>query len=63
MTKKELDDKVAEFMKKAKLKDKKWVYNYFSDHDEWPIVTDEVKKTINPQLDIGGKYESSIHLR
>ena len=44
ITKKELTDKVNQFMKKAKLKDKKWVYNYFTGHDEWPIVTDEAKK-------------------
>jgi hypothetical protein len=63
MTKKELSDKVAELMKKAKLKDKKWIYNYFSGHDDWPIITDEVKPTVKPQLELGGDYESSIHLR
>ena len=46
ITRKELTDKVNEFMTKAKLKDKKWVYNYFTGHDEWPIVTDEVRKKV-----------------
>ena len=61
MTKKELDDKVAALVEKAKLKDKKWIYNYFSGHDEWPLITDE--KKIVKQLDMEGDYESSIHLR
>ena len=64
MTKQELDDKVTAFMKKAKLVDKKWIYNYFNGHDEWPIITDELKKTSKkPQWDMGGSYESSVDLR
>jgi hypothetical protein len=63
MTKKELSDKVTALMTKAKLVDKKWIYNYFTGHDEWPIVTDEVKKTKKPQWDMGGSDESSINLR
>ena len=43
MTKAELADKVSQFMKKAKVKDHKWIYNYFTGHDEFPIVTDEHK--------------------
>tara|TARA_Y100000310_G_scaffold13709_1_gene13969 strand:- start:1312 stop:1473 length:162 start_codon:yes stop_codon:yes gene_type:complete len=42
MTKSELNDKITEQMKKAKLADKKWIYNYFTGHDEWPIITDEL---------------------
>jgi len=63
MTKKELDDKVTQLMNKAKLVDKKWIYNYFTGHDEWPIITDEVKTTVKPQWDMGGSYESSVDLR
>jgi len=43
MTEEELKDEVTGFMKKAKLYDLKWIHNYFSDYEEWPIVTDEVK--------------------
>jgi hypothetical protein len=51
MTKSELNDKITEQMKKAKLADKKWIYNYFTGHDEWPIITDELQ------------YESSVYIR
>ena len=43
MTKKELHDKVMQLVKGAKLADEKWIYNYFTGHDKWPIITDEVK--------------------
>ena len=43
MTKKELRDKVKEQFKTAKLVDYKWLYNYFSEHEKWPVITDEVK--------------------
>jgi hypothetical protein len=52
MTKKELDQKVQVFMKTAKLSDKKWIYNYFTGHDEWPIITDEVKIKRTKSIDI-----------
>ena len=42
MTTKELEEAVTGRMKGASTADLKWVYNYFSQHDEWPIITDEV---------------------
>ena len=46
ITKKELEDDVNAYMEKAKLYDLKWIHNYFSDYEEWPIVTDEFKKRL-----------------
>ena len=43
MTKKELKLAVDAFLKKATIKDQKWLYCYFSEMDEWPIITDEYK--------------------
>jgi hypothetical protein len=43
MTTEELKEAVVQSMAGASLADMKWVYNYFSGHDEWPIITDEVK--------------------
>jgi len=41
ITKKELLESVNEKLKDVKVKDLKWLYNYFHDFEEWPIVTDE----------------------
>jgi hypothetical protein len=41
ITKKELNDKINEKLQKLTLKDKKWLYCYFYDFDEWPLVVDE----------------------
>ena len=41
ITKKELDDKINEKLQKLTLKDKKWLYCYFYEFDEWPLVVDE----------------------
>ena len=43
MTTKELKEAVVQSMAGASLKDMKWIYNYYSGHDEWPIISDEVK--------------------
>ena len=48
MTKKELNVAVNGFLKKATLKDQKWLYCYFSELDEWPIITDEYKGPLVP---------------
>ena len=42
MTTEELKEAVRQSMTGASLADLKWVYTYFSGHDEWPIITDEV---------------------
>lgn len=42
MTTAELQEKVDQHMKKAKNADLKWVYCYFTGHDEFPVLTDEV---------------------
>ena len=49
MTKAELANKVNEYMDKAKVKDHKWIYNYFTGHDEFPIITDEHKLRAVPE--------------
>jgi hypothetical protein len=41
ITKKELLECVNEKLKDIKVKDLKWLYNYFHDFEEWPIVVDE----------------------
>ena len=41
MTVEELNQQVESYMKNASVADKKWVWNYFNDHDSFPIVTDE----------------------
>jgi len=43
ITTKELNEKVQEFLSAATVADKKWLYCYFSEFDEFPIVTDEIK--------------------
>ena len=45
ITKKELEVQVPELLQTATLAQYKWVYAYLKDLEEWPIVTDEVKKT------------------
>ena len=41
MTTDELNSHVDDYMKRATTPDKKWIYNYFTGHDEFPIITDE----------------------
>ena len=43
MNKKELKTAVDAFVSKATLADQKWLYCYFTELDEWPLITDEVK--------------------
>ena len=43
ITVKELKEAVVEHMKKAKTSDLKWIYCYFNEFEEFPIVTDEYK--------------------
>mgnify|MGYP003657128453 CR=1 FL=1 len=43
MTKKELKTAVTASLQKVTLKDQKWLYCYFNEMDEWPLITDEVK--------------------
>lgn len=47
MTKAELKDAVNIHLKSASLKDMKWLFCYFSEFDEFPIITDEVIEAIN----------------
>tara|TARA_B100000686_G_scaffold303425_1_gene340227 strand:+ start:424 stop:645 length:222 start_codon:yes stop_codon:yes gene_type:complete len=42
MNTKQLEEAVTERLKGASCADLKWIYNYFSQHDEWPVITDEV---------------------
>ena len=42
ITRAELDEQLKSLLATAKLADKKWIWNYFQDHDRWPIVTDEI---------------------
>ena len=44
MTTDELNSHVDDYMKRATTPDKKWIYNYFTGHDEFPIITDEHKE-------------------
>ena len=46
MTKKELRIAVDAFVKKANVKDQKWLYCYFTEMEEWPLITDEVKEPL-----------------
>tara|TARA_R110000751_G_scaffold289447_1_gene395685 strand:+ start:423 stop:596 length:174 start_codon:yes stop_codon:yes gene_type:complete len=46
MTKVELKTAVNDMMKKASVKDQKWIYCYFNEMDEFPLVTDEVKQLV-----------------
>lgn len=43
MTKKELKTAVDAFVEKAKLADQKWLYCYFTELEDWPLITDEIK--------------------
>ena len=57
MTKKELKSAVNTMLKKATLKDQKWIYCYFSDMDEWPVITDEGPENPYPQtVEPGADY-------
>ena len=46
MTKAELKTAVNDMMKKASVRDQKWIYCYFSEMDEFPLITDEVKQLV-----------------
>lgn len=46
MTKLELKTAVTDMMKKASVRDQKWIYCYFNEMDEFPLVTDEVKQLV-----------------
>jgi len=46
MTKEELKQEVNKNLKKATLKDQKWLYCYFNEMDEWPLITDEVPEPV-----------------
>ena len=46
MTKAELKTAVQDMTKKASVKDQKWIYCYFNEMDEFPLVTDEVKQLV-----------------
>ena len=48
MTKAELKQAVDNFYKNASVKDQKWIYNYFTDHDEFPVITDEYRLPARP---------------
>ena len=41
MTQDELISECQERLKEARIIDYKWIYNYFKDHDKFPLVTDE----------------------
>tara|TARA_Y100000310_G_scaffold280433_1_gene300164 strand:+ start:453 stop:635 length:183 start_codon:yes stop_codon:yes gene_type:complete len=53
MTKKELKAAVQAALQKATLKDQKWLYCYFNDMDEWPLITDEVPAAARMQVETG----------
>ena len=40
---KELTDELNKYLSSANLQDKKWLWNYFQDHDRWPLVNDEIR--------------------
>jgi len=41
MTREQLANSVDNMMKSASTADKKWVWNYFQEHDKFPIILDE----------------------
>ena len=41
MTTEQLEKRVSKFMKKAKTRDLKWIYCYFTELEEFPIISDE----------------------
>lgn len=44
ITKKELELETKELLEQSTVAQYKWIYCYLKDLDEWPIVTDEVKR-------------------
>jgi len=44
----ELNEQLNSFLATATLADKKWLWNYFQDHDKWPAITDEVEPSNLP---------------
>ena len=50
LTRTELDDAIRTSLSKASLYDRKWIWNYFSGHEDWPIVVDEKGGTEEPLL-------------
>jgi hypothetical protein len=42
----ELNEMVRGKLATATMADKKWIYNYFSGHDRWPIVVDDAEPEV-----------------
>ena len=42
----ELDEQLNSFLATATLADKKWLWNYFQDHDKWPAIVDELEQGV-----------------
>ena len=57
MTTDELNSHVDDYMKRATTPDKKWIYNYFTGHDEFPIITDE---HVHPRHKIPTEVEEEL---
>lgn len=49
LTRAELDEQLESFLGTAQLADKKWIWNYFQGHDNWPVIVDELP----PQVKYG----------
>jgi hypothetical protein len=41
LTRAQLDEDIRKSLASASLYDRKWIWNYFKGHDEFPIVLDE----------------------
>tara|TARA_Y100000310_G_C20253951_1_gene610408 strand:+ start:422 stop:595 length:174 start_codon:yes stop_codon:yes gene_type:complete len=41
LTRAQLDEDIRNSLANASLYDRKWIWNYFKGHDEFPIVLDE----------------------
>ena len=44
----ELNEDLNSFLATATLADKKWLWNYFQDHNKWPAITDELENSSLP---------------
>ena len=42
MPRKQLTESVDNMMSKASIADKKWIWNYFQEHDKFPVLLDEM---------------------
>ena len=58
MTREQLDEQLESFLATAELADKKWIWNYFQDHDNWPIIVDELP----PEVKHGVPGEGTSHM-